>query len=148
MMIDKLAELCDATALSTAGTATYLTGDVVDLGTVPTLQNIGGGDPLYLIIQVDTDVTSAGAATVQFLLSSSSTSDLATTPTDHNATAVIPKATLTAGYTMCLPLPGSITCKRYMGLRAVIATAALTAGKINAFITADPGHWVAYTDFV
>ena len=62
MIMDELLEFADATALSTAGTGLAAVGDVIDLGATP--QDLGNGRGMYLVIQVDTAVTSAGAATV------------------------------------------------------------------------------------
>ena len=63
MIIDNFNEFCDATALNTGGAASYLIGDVIDLGA--TSQDIGTGEDLYLVIQVDTAVDSAADNTVQ-----------------------------------------------------------------------------------
>ena len=57
-IIDERLEFCDATALSTSGTGLALVGDVVDNTT--TSSDLGMGEPLYLIIQVTTAVTSGG----------------------------------------------------------------------------------------
>ena len=56
MIMDELLEFADATALSTAGTGLAAVGDVIDLGATP--QDLGNGQPLYLVIQVDTAITS------------------------------------------------------------------------------------------
>lgn len=76
MILDERNEFADATALSTAATGRALVGDVIDLGA--TSSDIGNGQPLYLVIQVDTDVTSAGAATVSFELASDASASIAT----------------------------------------------------------------------
>jgi len=148
MILDERTEFADATALSTAGTGRALVGDVIDLGAVS--QDIGTGEPMYLVIQVDTAVTSAGAATVKFELSSDAQAAIATdgTATVHVATADIAKATLVAGYLVVavqLP-PGAY--ERYLGIVQNVGTAALTAGKVNAFLTHDISKWVAYPDAV
>ena len=56
MILDERNEFADATALGTSGTGRQLVGDVIDLGRVS--QDIGNGEPLYLVVQVDTAVTS------------------------------------------------------------------------------------------
>lgn len=61
-------------------------------------------------------------------------------------TAAIPKASLVAGYlvaAVALPI-GSY--ERYLGIIQNVGTAALTAGKINAFLTTDVAKWVATDD--
>lgn len=154
MILDSLEEFADATALSTAATGRALVGNVMDLGTPPTgtvFGDIGNGQPVYLVIQVDTAVTSAGAATVSFELSSDAQAAIAVdaSETIHFASAAIPKATLIAGYQIVIPLPPELPLyERYLGIVQNVGTAALTAGKINAFLTLDAALYKAYTDGV
>lgn len=148
MIFDKLTEFCDATALDTTGTDADLTGNVIDLGTVT--RDIGQGRPVYLVIAVDTAVTSLGDATVNFALASDAQAAIAKdgSATIHFRTGDIGKATLVAGYQVCcvaLPMNGPVY-ERYLGILATTGTAALTAGKINAFLTLDPTGWKAYPD--
>lgn len=148
MIMDELLEFADATALSTAGTGLAAVGDVIDLGATP--QDLGNGRQLYLVIQVDTAVTSAGSATVSFQLVSDGTSTLAANGTEtlHYASIAQSKGDLVAGYeiVIAVPLEGSIAYERYLGIQQNVGTAALTAGKINAFLTFDPKGWKAYPD--
>ena len=146
MILDELNEFADALALSTAATGIANVGDIIDLGAGSRpLFNV---DELYLVINIDTAVTSAGAATVQFLL----VSDSGAIQTDgsasqHWASAAIPKATLVAGYTVAiLELPRLPIYERYLGIQQNVGTAALTAGKINAFLTPDPSNWTPIAD--
>lgn len=143
MWLDELAEFADALALSTAATGIANVGDIIDLG--------AGAKPLYdiadiyLVITVDTAVTSGGSATVQFLLVSDSGA-IATdgSATQHWASAAIPKASLVAGYVAAVvALPKQPVYERYLGIQQNVGTAALTAGKINAFLTLNPSNWVA-----
>ena len=100
MIMDERLEFADATALDTSGTDTDLIGDVIDLGS--TTSDIGNGQPIYLVIQVDTTVTSAGAATVAFKLASDAQAAIATdgSATIHYSSDAVAKATLVAGYTV------------------------------------------------
>ena len=68
MILDERNEFCDATAVAgSAGTA--LLGDVIDLGA--TANYIGEGEPLYLVIQTDTEIITGGnAGTISFALAS------------------------------------------------------------------------------
>ena len=146
MILDERNEFADATALDTAGTGRVLVGDVIDLGA--TSRDIGNGQPLYAVIQVDTAVTSGGSATVSFEIASDAQAAIAVdgTATVHAVTAAIPKASLVAGYlvaAVALPI-GSY--ERYLGIIQNVGTAALTAGKINAFLTTDVAKWVATPD--
>lgn len=148
MIIDERNEFADATALSTAGTGRALVGDVVDLGTPS--RNIGVGEDLYLVIQVDDAILSAGSATVSFELASDAQAAIATdgSATVHFATAAIPKATLVAGYQVCaIKLPVG-TYERYLGILQNVGTAALTAGKINAFLTHSIAAYTNYPDAI
>lgn len=146
MILDSRNEFADATALSTSGTGLQLVGNVVDLGAAS--RDIGEGADIYLVIQVDTAVTSAGAATVDFQLASDAAASIATdgSATVHVATGAIGKATLTAGYQKAICLPKGETYERYVGILANVATAAVTAGKVNVFLTSDPKGWRAYAD--
>lgn len=152
MVIDSLLEFADATALSVAATGRALVGNVIDLGLPPqgtVGRDIGNGKVVYLVISVDTAATSAGAATVSFELSSDAQAAIAvdTTETIHFATEAIPKATLIAGYQRAFALPPELPVyERYLGIVQNVGTAALTAGKINAFLTMDPAIAKSYTD--
>lgn len=146
MILDERNEFADATALDTAGTGRALVGDVVDLGT----DGVNDVEDLYLVISVDTDVTSAGAATVSFELASDAQAAIAVdgTATVHYASPAIPKATLVAGYqAVKVELPKG-TYERYLGILQNVGTAAVTAGKINAFLTFNPYTWKPTADAV
>lgn len=148
MILDELLEFSDAGALAT-GTGRSLHGDVIDLGATP--QDFGVGEPLYLVIQVTTAVTSAGAATVSFELVSDAAAGIATdgTATEHLVTEAIGKATLVAGYQRAWVIPPGTAdnnYERYLGVISNVGTAALTAGAINAFITKDAALWKSYPD--
>lgn len=149
MILDERNEFCDATALNTGAAGSYLLGDVIDLGAVP--GDIGNGQPLYLVIQVDTAATSGGSATGNFTLASDAQAAIATdgSATVHSTTGAIAVAALTAGRTFCIPVPNiGNTYERYLGILQTTAVAAFTAGKINAFLTLDPTGWRAYPDAV
>lgn len=145
MILDEYNEFADATSMSTAATGRALVGDVIDLGSAPTLKDIGNGEPLYLVLQVDTSFTSGGAATVSFELASDAAAAIATdgSASVHFATAAIPVATLVAGYVAAIVALPMGSYERYLGILQNVGTAALTAGKLNAFLTADPSKWTA-----
>jgi hypothetical protein len=150
MIMDDFLEFCDATLLNTGGAASYLIGDVVDLGTASPGPGVGTGEPMFLVITVDTQVTSGGSGTYQFTLASDAQAAIATdgTATVHYTTAAIPKATLAPGYVIAavaLPL-GAPVYERYLGILQTTAVAAATAGRINAFLTHDVARWRAYAD--
>lgn len=146
MILDELTEFADATALNTGGAGTYLVGDVMDLGANGTLKDIGNGRPTYFVLQVTTTATSGGSNTTNFQLASDSTANLATSPTVHWQSGALAVAGITAGLRYVVPLPVEKRYERYLGVLQVVATAALTAGAIDAFLTLDPTGWYAVPD--
>lgn len=146
MILDSRSEFCDATsAILNIGNA--IIGNVMDLGATPTLRDIGTGEPVYLVLQVDTTFVGA-TSTTKFELASDSTADLATSKTVHLATPAIAVATLVAGYQVAFALPNDVTYERYLGLWETVATANVTAGKINAFLTRDVAKWAPYANAI
>lgn len=147
MLLDERLEFCDATALNTGAAASYLIGDVVDLTVA---RSIGGGMPLWLVIQVDTTATSGGAATGQFQLASDAQAAIAVdgTQTIHWQSGAIAVATLIAGYVVgAVGLPGEPPVyERYLGIVQTTAVAAFTAGKVNAFLTPNYARVRHYAD--
>lgn len=151
MIMDERLEFADATALDTTGTDEDLIGDVIDLGATP--RDFGITEQLYVVVQVTTAVTSAGAATVAFQLVSDAAAAIAKNGSQsyHVVTAAIPKATLVAGFELVIAIPpggGGNAFERYLGLQSVTGTAALTAGAVNAFITNTPPLRAYYPDAV
>jgi hypothetical protein len=143
MILEERNEFCDATALNTGAPGSYLIGDVIDTGGDGA---DGNSDDLYAVVQIDTAVTSGAAASVSFALCSDAQAAIAVdgTQTTHYVSAEIPKATLVAGYTaVAVELPRGIY-ERYLGIVQKTVTTALTAGKVNAFLTNDPNVWKAF----
>lgn len=147
MITDRLNTFALATALNTGAAGTYLVGDVIDLGTA---RDIGQGNPIYLVVQVDTTATSGGAATLQIKLASDAQAAIATdgSATEHVVSPTIAVASLTAGkriLVVAIPYEGNVY-ERYLGILQVTGTAAFTAGKIDAFLTQTPSAWKAMAD--
>lgn len=151
MILDKRNEFCDAVALNTGGAATYVIGDQIDLGTA---RDIGNGEPMYLEIQVATGINAASAGTVQFQLVSADNAALTTNPVVHAQSAAFVTSTSTgnAGGTLAagtnlmivsVPQEG-LAYKRYVGIRQVTGTAAITAGAVDAFLVHTAANWKAY----
>lgn len=136
MYVDKQEELSDSQAV----TVTAISTNVIDLTQGQaglTTIDIGTGENMYLVIQVDTTATAGGAAVVTFSLESDSTANLATSPTVHYTSAGTPVATLVAGYEVArIKLPGG-DYERFLGVRYTVATGPLTAGAFSAFLTKD-----------
>jgi hypothetical protein len=129
MIIDSYNEFSDAQAETTV--AAHASTNVIDLG--------AAGDAevrrLRLHILTQTAVTSDGAATVQFKLETDDNASFSSATTLWDSGA-IGKATLVQGYRPTgqagLPLPSG--CERYLRVTYTIATAALTAGKFDAYL--------------
>lgn len=156
MIMDELLEFADAESVAgSAGTA--LIGDVIDLGATP--QDLGHGEPMYLVIMTDTEIITGGAAgTIKFQLVSD---DAAAIATDGSATVHFDTGTFVTDGTdandaqlkeggiiavTALPTGAARAYERYLGILATIATTTVTAGAINAFLTKDPSYWKAYAD--
>jgi len=147
MITDSLNTFAKSVALNTGAAGNYLVGDVIDLQNV---RDLGQGNPLYLVIQVDTAATSGGAATASFSLVSDAQAAIATdgSASVHITSPVFAKADMTAGKSILvatLPREGT-AYERYLGILQTTAVAAFTAGKIDAFLTMDPAGWKAYPD--
>lgn len=139
MLLDKQNEFSDSQAVTTTAISTNVIDTLPGIGGA-TQSNLGGVDSAFLVIQVDTTFTGLTSLTVT--LESSSTANLATSPTVHAASAALLPADLVAGKTVIqMPLPAG-DYKRYLGLRYTVAGTA-TAGAISAFITRHPNAWKA-----
>lgn len=146
MIFDTLVEFADAETVA-VGTGTKVVGSAVNLQAVDV--DIGRGMPVHLVITVDTAFTSGGSATVRFQFATDGQDPLAAdgTETVHVQTGDIPVANLTQGAIFSLTLPqATLDYEQYAGLQAVVATAALTAGKVNAFLTNNLHSYRAYPE--
>lgn len=152
MIHDKRTEFCDATALNTGAAGTYVIGNQIDITNV---RDLGGDKALYLVAQITTGINAAGAGTIQLKLTSADDAALTTNPVDHYISAAFVTSTTTgnAGGTLAagtrlvavqVPLEGSTPYKRYLGIRQVTGTQAITAGAVDAFLTPDVANWKAY----
>lgn len=155
MILDERNEFADATSVAAAA-GTALIGDVIDLGS--TSQDIGNGEPLYLVIQTDTEVITGGSAgTIQFFLASDAQAAIAvdgsatvhlTSPSLVTDDSAANSAALNAGGVILAAALPQGTYERYLGILATIGTTTVTAGKINAFLTKDVSKWVAAADAI
>lgn len=113
-------------------------GNVIDLASVtlsPTLTDIGTGEGLWLHIVVTTAFV--GGTTAQFQLASDSTTDLATSRTNHITTNAVPIASLVVGFVIFSGrVPNGVTYERFLGIWET-TVGNVTAGQINAFLTKD-----------
>ncbi len=148
MILDERNEFCDAVSLNTGAAGTYNIGDIIDLGVA---RDLGGDMALYLVVTVDTGITTAGSAgTVAFQLVSDGTDTIATNGTQSiHATSkawTTGSTAIAAGtvlFSVQLPMEGTVY-ERYLAVQQVTGTTALNAGKVNAFLTTDVARWKAY----
>lgn len=145
MIIDKLNQFASAVALNTGGAGTYNIGDVIDLGVG---RDLGGDQALYLVATVETAVTGAAGSKLAFALASGAADPIPTNGTqtqhvlsgDFDAAAGIAAGTLL----FAVPLPVGADYRRYVGVQQITKAAAVTAGKVNVFLTPDVARWKAY----
>lgn len=149
MIMDERTEFADNVALS--GSGTVVVGDVVDLGSDG--RDIGNGQELYLVIKTGTtEIISGSAGTLEFQLVSDSTANLTTSPTVHfstgdlvlNAAGANDDRLNAGGYVARVAIPTG-DFERYVGVRR-IASVAVTAGSVDAFLTPNPAAWKAYAN--
>lgn len=147
MYVDSQELFSDAQAV----TATAISTNVLDLnaasGTnVPLLQDIGIGEPIYLVVTTVTTATDSGSdATLTVTLESDSTANLATSPTVHISTGALAFATFANAGSVLLAAALPIgNYERYLGVRYTVASGPLTAGAFNAFLTKDVQRYINY----
>lgn len=148
MFLDARLEFAKAQTVRTIGT--HNSTNVVDSTYA---RDLGSGQPIWLVVTVDTAVASAGNATVKFQLVSDGSATPVTsagTQTVHAASGAIAKGKLTAGtvaYQVALPIEGE-DYERYLGVQFVVGTAALTAGAFSAQLTLTPRKHHHYPDAI
>jgi hypothetical protein len=155
MIMDKRTEFADAVSVA-VGASTINVGDQIDLSVI---QDIGNGQPVYLIITCDTGIITGGAAgTIRFQLASDATASIAVDGsqsihwtsqlfvTDDDALNDIDAGETIA--VVALPLDGSEPYEQFLGVQAIVATTTITAGKINAFLSLDPKGWKAFPNAI
>ena len=127
MRLDNSNLIAFDTALGTAqATATY--GNIIDL------VKAGNSHPeLYIMAQMREAATSAGSATVKFVVQMADDESFSENLTEIYDSGAIAVATLAAGYQIMqqrLPLP----LRRFLRVRTTVATADLTGGKADIFL--------------
>jgi hypothetical protein len=155
MILDSRTEFADAVALNTGVAGTYLIGSQIDLGVA---RDVGAGQPVYLVAVVDTGIEVASSTgTVAFSLASDDSASVSTTTSTIHYTSpafatstTSDTTTLTPGtvlFAVPLPLEGN-AYERYLGILQVTGTTAISAGKIDIFLTADVQKWESYANAI
>jgi hypothetical protein len=128
MMYDAGCLLSDSQAL-TAGTT--VSGNTYDSGAAT--RSFDVGTPMCIAFVVTVAAVTGGGETYQFQAIEDSNANLATAVLILAQSALIPGATLKAGYRFYLPIPPGIKTKRYVGARYVLAGGA-SAVTVKAFL--------------
>jgi hypothetical protein len=148
MILDERTEFFDAVNCQNEA-GSDLIGDVIDLGIAN--RDPGNGQPLYLVIVVDTaaDGGAGTNGTTAFQLASDSIAAVAVdgSQTIHFTSKPHVLTDLTAGATFVFPLPVSgLDYERYLGVQTVQAVEGEDALVASAFLTLDPTGWRAMAD--
>jgi len=119
---------------ATQAPGTVLGENSVDLGGARDLYK---NKPLYVVITVEESFV--GNTSVKFDVITDSVATLASTPTVHVSSAVIPVGSLTAGRApIVLPIANPLgVSEQYLGIQFVIAGGTGTAGIVSAHIAFD-----------
>jgi len=153
MIIDSRTEFADAVSVANAA-ATINVGNQIDSSVV---RDLGQGQPVYLIMTVDTEIITGGAAgTIQFRLVSDDSASISTTAASVHA--ISPQyvtdgtdandAELKAGqvpWHITLPVEGE-QYEQFLGIQAIIGTTTTTAGNVSCWLSLDPYGWKAVPD--
>lgn len=142
MIFDERLEFADYVGANMAA-GNRIFGDVVDLGASPTLQDIGSGSPVYLVIQSQSALAGAGNITLE--LKSDSTADLATSATTHATTGTAVYTVWPALTTVVIPLPDGVVYERYLGMWYT-NSGTISGGNFNCFLTQTPAKYTAFND--
>lgn len=106
----------------------------------PQIVDFGRGRPMLVMTEILVTCVGSGA-TVTFQLVTADDTSIGTAVTVHQQTAAIPVNTLVQGYKPYLPMLNAglnrTTTNRYLALRWVLATAALTAGAFFSGLAVD-----------
>lgn len=153
MILDERNEFADGAACTGSSGATIVVGDVIDLGVDG--RNLGEGkDVMRLIAKITTGIVAAGAGSITFVLTSADDAALTSNPVNHLTTGALttqastPAAGVAAGVVLFDTYLPRASYKRYLGIRAAIASNNVTAGAIDAFLVSDPNGYTAYPDAI
>lgn len=112
----------------------YTTADTQLSGNVNTYRDLGGGDPMWLVI--DWIIAPVGGTSVDMQLITSASSSLSAPVTMIDLTAIA-IATLTKGYRQLIKLPRSTAWLQWLGLQAVTAGSNMSAGAFIGWLGMD-----------
>jgi len=147
MILDERTEFADDVAVTVTADVTNNIGDQIPLSVARDLGTPGSdASGMQIVFQVTEAFTSGGAATVAFQVASDASAAIAVDGSQsvHVRSKVFSMAELALGAEVVLNVVPESTAEPYelfLGVQAVKAGgAALTAGKVNAFLTRDTGR--------
>lgn len=163
MLMDERNEFADNVSVAAAA-GTALIGDVIDLDPTEISPNNTTdlyGSELYVVIRTGATeiITGGSAGTIQFYVVSDALATLGAGVVASCTTHLISPSLVTddsAANSDALNAGGTILCaklppgnyERYLGVLCTIGTTTVTAGTIDAFLTADPAIWKPFADNV
>jgi hypothetical protein len=123
-------------------TGTYVSTNVVDIGSGNTAKNIGSGEQITIVVTVTEAFTSAGSTatlTIQPFINDTENNTGAEVLVSSPALAI---ADLGLGAEYSFTLPALSTQykagMRYLGIDYIIGTQATATGKVDAVVTVNP----------
>lgn len=160
MILDKQEEFSDSQAVTATAVSTNvidtllvaypfmidqanLTAATNSAGQTDSTRDLGIGEPMWLVVQVDEAATAGGAATTTITFESSAAAAM-TSPTVHYTTSALALAALTLGATIVQIMIPSGNYLQFLGVRYTIATGPLTAGKFSAFLACNIQKNISY----
>lgn len=117
MYIDGNLLLCDAQSF----TVDALSTNTIDLGSQTPKRQMGDGEPLCVVVQVDVSADfTTGDETYEFQVIESANANLSTATIiaqqTYIASGVMISSLLVAGYILVIPIPPGFPTQRYLGL--------------------------------
>ena len=118
-----------------AGYLTELTANDTQLsGNVNTFRDMGGGDPLWLVVDWTQAVNTLTSVRTELITSAASSMSAPVVMIDFGVVAV---ASFVAGYRQMMRLPRSAAWLQYIGVQCITAGSTGTTGSAVAFLTKD-----------
>jgi hypothetical protein len=129
--------IIDSQEVLSSAQAVTATGDTASTNVLDTAQTLdeGIGEPAYIVVKINTAVTSGGSATVQAVLQTSTDNSTFTDVVSGVAKTVGTDSVIAGVSLLKTRLPAGLS--RYIRVVYRIGTAVLTAGKFDAFIAKD-----------
>lgn len=127
-------------------TAVTVTADAPLVPDINIGRDIGISPEIYAVLVVTEAFTAAGAATLDVILTTDDNATLTSDTDMQTLLSAIGKATLVLGYKRVFRIQPGLAFERYLGVRFVVATGPMTAGKLTIFLTTQPELYRQYSD--